>query len=185
MAIELPFHVITALLNSVARWACLDSSALQDNEDELHASMQQGDARAAITRWLRPCVPASGWRWDAYEAFRSEDGQVFSRDQWQDMVGHVADKLLVEYMALHRKQQMDELMEFRPYRLMKGRCACSESRTHQEAWHCAVARHADDLLWQESEVPWDCAKLYCRCDVYALSEREFSDFLSRQPGALE
>lgn len=176
--IDVPGYPFVRQLDIVAKWANLDPALLLNKQARLAKTFKN---RPEAIKVLLSCCPSTPWVWPAYAAYIAakvaedepdeiDDVREFHRDERKDMVEHVYDKLRSNFYALYRKQQMDSLMEFRPYWQLMGNCS--------DPFNLDVirTRHAGDAAWAGECVPWDCERLRCRCQVHALSPRELARY---------
>lgn len=177
--IDLPGHPFSEQLAAVAKWANFEPALLLNNQAQISASFKN---RPEALKELLECCPSTPWEWPAYAAYIAEklsedepdeldDVREFHRDERHDMVEHVYDKLRSNFYALYRKQQIDRIIEFNPYWQITGDCSDPFNRD------VIRTRYAGDAAWEGECVPWSCERLYCRCQVYALSPRELARYV--------
>jgi hypothetical protein len=176
--LDLPGQPFSEQLATVAKWAHLDPALLLDNQAKIAASFKN---RPEALKALLECCPSTPWEWPVYAAYIAvklaedepddlDDVREFHRDERHDMVEHVYDKLRSNFYALYEKNQIDSLIEFNPYWQIKGDCSDPFNRD------VIRTRHAGDAAWAGECVPWRCERLYCRCQVHALSPRELARY---------
>lgn len=185
--VDLPGYPFTRQLEIVAKWANLDPSLFLSKQTRIATVFKDREKAIPI---LVECCPPTPWEWPAYAAYiadkfaevedeyddpedapTADDVRMFHRDERSDMVEHVYDKLRSNFYALHRKQQIDSLIEFRPYWQITGDCSAPLNRD------AIRTRHAGDAALAGECVPWNCERLYCRCQAYSLSSRELARYV--------
>lgn len=166
--LNLPDYSFIQQLEWLEHWACLSPGTLLNS----HAALAENwDARDGMTPVILECVENKTWDWPAYNDYAAQYGYEFSKKPVRDMAEHIYSKFRSNRNALYRKHQMNELKEFRPFWQIRGCCA---DQPHPDATRTYLAA---DAFWGDGCVPWNCAKLDCRCEVYSLTQIEMVRYI--------
>lgn len=180
LPIDFPDYPFARLLAEVACWAALAPDRLLAKQAELADAIRSGDRLIGV-KALSSCCPEGAWDWPAYaELLRREfdlsepepDEEPPEPDR-HDMLNHLYTKLVSRHMALYRKQQMDGLIDFRPYRKMQGPCLCNQPDTEDASDEGQVVLPSVHPFWEDGQTPVRCDRFYCRCNIFSLTLREY------------
>lgn len=107
---------------------------------------------------------SSGWKWGPYE------GELNKESDYKKMAQSMASSIEMLAHSLYRREQLFEVAERRPHWLFQ---AGADEHTPQECLEKdGVIKHFQDPFWEHSLPP--CESPFCRCRVFALSERDLA-----------
>ncbi len=122
-----------------------------------------GDFRKQ-SKALIECLGSSGWKWRVY------DGPLTKENEYKKMAEAMAARIETLAHSLHRREQLFEVVERRPY--WEFRAGASEHTPQKCLAMDGVVKHYQDSIWKTHLPP--CESPHCRCQVFSLSERDLA-----------